>query len=331
MSSSSHVSSALLHRSPGSRCGVVGFVLLGLLLTSTTASADSDAQQWLQRMNHALQHLSYRGYFVFSRGNRMGALMIERGNLDSGGVERLVNLDGPARELVRDRNLVSWRRLQGDKTIRSKQWRTERGLSPLAPIRVEKLQQHYRIELRGSTRIAGRPAVRIAIVPRDRLRFGYRLALDKEYALPLRSRLVDADGKTLSQVLFIKLEVDPALVIDHPVVAKVKPGAGAAYQRDLVPPKWHFSALPEGFSLDVLRRASRKRPGRPVEHFVLTDGLATISVYVDSRRDRSMPKHTRVGATHAVTVQLGEYQVTALGVVPVSTLQAVLQGLKPGG
>ena len=81
------------------------------------------------------------------------------------------------------------------------------GFSPLLPIRTEALTDHYQFELGSSTRVAGRQAQEVHIRPRDTLRYGYSLALDRQHALPLRTVMRDADERLVSQIMFTELTV----------------------------------------------------------------------------------------------------------------------------
>jgi sigma-E factor negative regulatory protein RseB len=56
---------------------------------------------------------------------------------------------------------------------------------------------------------------------------------------------------------------------------------------------------------------------------VLSDGLATVSVYIDETAEISQAFEgaTRSGATHAVARPLAGHQVTVVGEVPQQTVQ----------
>ncbi|MGH8400284.1 MAG: sigma-E factor regulatory protein RseB domain-containing protein, partial [Gammaproteobacteria bacterium] len=78
-------------------------ILLALLLPAAQAGTGSDSPQaWLERMNGALRDLNYQGTFVYLRSDRMETLQVTHRGDDQGGIERIISLTGPKREIVRD-------------------------------------------------------------------------------------------------------------------------------------------------------------------------------------------------------------------------------------
>ena len=61
---------------------------------------------------------------------------------------------------------------------------------------------YYHLAFAGTERIAGRNAQIIAIRPKDSFRYGYRISLDRATAMPLKTQLVDEQGRTMEQILF---------------------------------------------------------------------------------------------------------------------------------
>jgi sigma-E factor negative regulatory protein RseB len=90
---------------------------------------------------------------------------------------------------------------------------------------------------------------------------------------------------------------------------------------------WGFGELPPGFAL-VMRDQWQDAAGRPVEHFVLSDGLASVSVYVEADPQEGLDGGTRIGAVHAAGGRVSGHQVTVVGEVPAVTIQAVLTGVR---
>ena len=61
---------------------------------------------------------------------------------------------------------------------------------------------------------------------------------------------------------------------------------------------WALTDLPAGFDL-VMQDNWRDTGGERVLHFLLTDGLASVSVYVESDPQEGLQGATRIGAVHA--------------------------------
>ena len=69
------------------------------------------------------------------------------------------------------------------------------------------MDQFYLIEALPATHVLGRAARVIAVHPKDQFRFGYRLWLDENTAMPLKTQLCDAHGQVIEQILFARLDM----------------------------------------------------------------------------------------------------------------------------
>ena len=87
-------------RSPCNVSGRFAPAVFMLVLVATSASAD-DAMRWLSRASQAARQLDYVGTIVYQIGPRVESSRVT--HLYDNGLEyaKLVNLDGPAREVVR--------------------------------------------------------------------------------------------------------------------------------------------------------------------------------------------------------------------------------------
>jgi sigma-E factor negative regulatory protein RseB len=73
----------------------------------------------------------------------------------------------------------------------------------------------------------------------------------------------------------------------------------------------------------------------PTEHLVYSDGMASVSVFID-RADVELvaPEGpSRIGAAHAYTTRVGDHVVTAMGEVPLTTVRMIAESveLRQGG
>ncbi|HSH47804.1 MAG TPA: sigma-E factor regulatory protein RseB domain-containing protein, partial [Halomonas sp.] len=71
---------------------------------------------------------------------------------------------------------------------------------------IEHLDARYRFRLASDKRIAGRSAVRVDIEPLDEYRYGRRLWLDTETALPLKQELLDERSRVLETFQLVELD-----------------------------------------------------------------------------------------------------------------------------
>jgi sigma-E factor negative regulatory protein RseB len=73
--------------------------------------------------------------------------------------------------------------------------------------------------------------------------------------------------------------------------------------------------------------------GGPVNHLVYSDGLASVSVFVQQPAAGKKPAEgtTRSGVASAFTTVVEGHQVTAVGEVPPRTLKFIATSIRPAG
>ena len=300
--------------------------LTGLLLLTTAAADDVDPRELLDRMNEAVRDLDYEGRFVVQSGSQLDAMYIVHRVDDGAEKERVVSLTGQPREIIRSGEAVACLTPGSDRHINVGRREHGRTVSPLRGVSAEQLQRFYRMHLLESDRVAGREAHQLLIEPNDDLRFGYRLFIDKETDLPLRSMMLDTSRQVVSQMMFTELRVNRGITPierDLSAMQLARPEEEIVsfdYQR-LSPPAWAFTDLPAGFHLNAHRRTRLPPSGGVREHFIFTDGLATVSVYVQPTDGvATLPGASRLGSANAVGRLVADHEVIAVGEVPTKTL-----------
>lgn len=84
-------------------------LLLAFILWSAGATAAESAMDWLMKMNVAVQNKSYDGIFVYRHGDQLEAMRIVHRSTNGIHRERLVSLNGEAREIIRtDRDVICY-------------------------------------------------------------------------------------------------------------------------------------------------------------------------------------------------------------------------------
>lgn len=303
-----------------------------LAAISTAHAGDREARQWLERMSEALATRNYEGRFFHLRDSRSESMRIFH-RVDKGRVtERLVSLDGSGREIVRDQTEVVFY-LPDRRMVLVEKRTDDATLLAAVPSYNEELEAHYNIERGPFTKALGRRTQVILVQPRDQFRYGYRLWLDDETAMPLKSQLVDRNGKVIEQILFAELNFR-----DRIPAASLKPsitGEGFRWVRQDVQPRlasqqvagWGVIRLPAGFRLMTWRL--QIIGGLPVQHLVYSDGLASVSVFIEPNDSQAQPMRglNKVGAAFAFSRALDGHQVTAVGEVPPVTVEAIAAGV----
>lgn len=299
---------------------------VGVLLSASAVAVADSAHIWLERMNTAVHKSSYEGRFVYQVGDKLDSLYLIHRVHNGEEKERLIVLNGPSREVVRNHQAVAVLK-PGEKAIHAG---TRRKASPfvrLQPLASEQVDKSYDFALLDGSRVAGRESVEIRIKPKDSLRYGYHLFIDKQSYLPLRSIMVDEHANTLSQMMFVDLEVgDSVTTIEHDH-SRLNCARGHAAPMEPVDTqsRWSFSDVPPGFVMSVYRASTKDDM---IEHFVYSDGLASISIYVEPLDETGFEGVSRMGATHAVSINRNAHQLTAVGEAPIATLKYFLNSVE---
>lgn len=314
--------------------------LVALLLASAQAAATPHAaagnelKPLLERMSEALRTLNYAGTLVYLHDNQLESMLIRRSVRGDQEQEHLISLNGVPREVHRDQRAVTCvmpdlRAISVDpRTPGARLW-PRRHLDP------ELLTGHYQLHSLGDSRVAGRLVQVIGIIPKDELRYGYRFYLDEGTGLPLKTDLMDQDARPIEQIMFTSLDLEPPDMtpsqghVEAPDGFRKLRNDPPHPQTPPLPPAWTFQVLPPGFRVQMHNHWVDAE-GQRIEHFLLGDGLAALSLYVETApKEDGLQGGAHVGAINAWGRRLGEHQVTAVGEVPERTVQWVIDSLRP--
>ncbi len=302
------------------------------LLVALPAAAD-EGQEWLDRMAGALADTSYAGEFVCESAGRAERLRIVHRVRDGAVAERLVSLSGNGRELIRDGDEVVVY-LPDQKLAIIERRPADSGLMGALPQFGGEFRPWYEVSYVGREAALLGPAAVVVVRPRDGYRFGYRLWIDEATHMPVRSELSDAASRVIERVRFTLLEFDDAIAdaafepqFDRAKLRWVR----QAPQATGVAPAWHAAQMPPGFRLSVSGLQSMAGTSSPVGHLVFSDGLASVSVFIETPPPGTVPVtgSGRSGVASAFSTIVQGHQVTVVGEVPPDTLKYIATGLTP--
>jgi sigma-E factor negative regulatory protein RseB len=197
----------------------------------------------------------------------------------------------------------------------------------------EHVMSVYDAKLLGRDRVAGVDAQVVKLVPKDAYRFTYKLWADARTGLLLRSQTLDASDHVLEQVAFSQLQTGGAAGDKSAIAAGMRNLSGWTVVRppvatvDMEAQGWQIAPTIAGFrKIREVRRPMAARdagdPPIPVDQAVFTDGLATISVFIEPAEKNTRKEGAgSTGATHVLVKRRGDYWITVLGEVPPATLQ----------
>jgi sigma-E factor negative regulatory protein RseB len=201
---------------------------------------------------------------------------------------------------------------------------------------LERFAPNYGFSIEGTNRVAGKMARLIVIDPKDAFRYGYRLWVDEKTALLLKTELLDNDGKVLEQMMFANIEV-----VDKIPDAMLQPGvSGEKYtwhgkksegaQTQDADPGWRVANLPNGFVVSGQFKQTMPNSDQPADHMIISDGLASISVYIEpfGVESQAFVGASRMGALNVFGAVFEDHQVTVVGEVPQATVEMIAQSIK---
>lgn len=313
--------------------------LLSALLLVVTSGAiaaneepEAGAQRWLESMVEAVRSQTYEGVFVYHYRGKLESMRILHRFHEGVEQERLYALSGSRREIIREGEKVTCVLPDAESVVVNRR-RSANPLADLVPMDVEALRGTYRFDVIGEGRVAGRDAMRVSIEPVDRYRYGYRLWIDRDSRLLLRADLVGSDGEPVEQLMFTEISLRDEL--PERAFSQSVPGNGFTWYRhegESSPvsgdSRWQVTELPPGFELRG-REWVDGEGGTPAEHQLYSDGLATVSVYIE-RKDAGdgFAGSSAMGAVSAFGRVLAGHQVVVVGEVPALTVRMIGRGIE---
>jgi sigma-E factor negative regulatory protein RseB len=312
--------------------------LFGAALCSVFANAvlagqgSDDAQKSLDRMAKAAQTLNYDGTFVYRNGATMQSMRIIHRFGEEGERERLVALSGAAREVIRDRERVTCILPDRQSVVVAKSRQRQFPHSKLFQSG-SGFARYYTLRVAGGERIAGRHTQLVTVEPHDRFRYGYRLWMDQDSGLLLKSELVDEHAEIVEQLVYTNIAL-PESIPDELLEPEIS-GAGYTWYGDekddsaspgsTAEPGWLPTWLPNGFELLDQARDPILSSRDPVEHLLFSDGLASLSIFIERLDTTSEPLDglDNMGAMNAFGSMVDDLQITVVGEVPAATVERV--------
>ncbi len=314
------------------------FGLCAFLVQSQAALAEApgDPLSWLGRIATAGQRLNYTGTFIYQSGRHFETSRITHVADASGEYERLEVLDGSPREVIRSNSEVRCV-LPEQKTIIIDRPGGRRAFPARLPASFASLAENYRVRKGEVSRVAGLDTQLILLEPKDDLRYGHQLWAELESGLLLKARMVDERGEIIEQFTFSDVKIggpiDPEAL--KPRFARegdwrVINAHGSEVSRE--DSGWAMNAALPGFTLSSIVRRPLGRDRGEALHLVYSDGMASISVFVepmgtDGGRAGLGPLAT--GAINIYKRRVDGHLVTALGEVPLRAVKRLGDGISP--
>lgn len=293
---------------------------------------------WLLRMHDAaMKKRSYIGTLVQSSPQTISSARIWHTCDGAQQMERIETLTGAPRSTFRHNDkLVTF--LPEAKLVRVEKREQIGGFPELLKPGVGSIPEFYGVKTLGAERIAGLDADVVQLVPKDSLRFGYRIWTEKKSSLVLKLQTLDAGGAVLEQAAFSELQLDAPVKmekllqmmaategykVDQAAIVKTTAAAEGWQMKLPVPGFKSISCYKRGAASGQASASNAALHGEPTFQWLFSDGLATVSLFVE---DFDKTRHTQEGmitsgATHTLLKRMNEFWLTAVGEVPPQTLK----------
>lgn len=308
------------------------------------ATDKREGEAWLRKVQSAAQKLNYSGTFVYQQANQMRTSRITHLLEGRNEIEKLEILDGKPREFVRNNDQVicyvpEARTLLIEKRMAPEVFPAILATSP------EQIGEFYNVRKGEAGRVAGQDCQSIILEPKDKLRYGYRLWVDKSSGLLLRAQTLNEQNEVVEQISFTQISIGN---IDRNRAKPSYTNTSGWHVENAVMQQanlsgWTVKSLPSGFKKirevkrlvsDTIQpsaasgQASIQPQQREVAQMVFSDGLAAISVFIEpgtqSRTEGSMQQ----GAMNIIGKRYGDFWLTIVGEVPAAAIRQVANSIE---
>lgn len=304
--------------------------LPGLVLAASDA-ASNEAFGWLQKMANAARQANYQGIFIYQSGNNLETARITHVVDEDGEHEKIEALDQAPRELVRNNDEVLCY-FPDSRSVVVERRKPKKSFPALLPISASDLSRNYSARLGGQERVSGYECQVVSLEPKDSLRYGYRFWADMASGLIVRATMLNEKGEPIDQYTFTHLSIGGK--IDKEELKPRIAGKRLIWRQETssetaAESTWAVKQLPAGFR--KVMESRRTMPGKknPVTHSVYSDGLATVSLFVEPLEDATRQRQgvSGQGPINVYSRTLPDAQITVLGEVPPAAVKQIAHSI----
>jgi sigma-E factor negative regulatory protein RseB len=314
--------------------------VLALLLPVSLVA--QEPQRLLLQMADAIEKLNYKGTLVYLQAGEAETFRVFHRVEGGQATEKVVALNGDGVEIIRTPSEVICVFPDKRRVVVEQRNSSKSELSLLRanlPKYTPSIASSYALRFIGEDRVANRTALLLAIDPADDYRYGYRLWLDSESSMPLKIELREiATDVPVEELFFTSISLLDSLrkelvepTVDTDDFSWVRRGDTDDHlSAPLADIRWRAVSLPAGFMETAAKLEYLTEPSGPRTHLVYSDGLASVSVFVDVgvAASEQVEGLTSVGATNAYSLMVDGFLVTAMGEVPAQTVQLIATSME---
>ena len=292
--------------------------------------SEMTGQQWLEKMSHAMETYNYHGTVAFFKSGRLDTMKYFHATNEGLQQERLLSLNSPMREVIREGGKVSCVFKKSNKVVVNHRPVSGSFIVDL-PTDFSASNSVYQFSLKGEESVAMLPSRVISIEAKDPYRYSRKIWIDKQFFLPLKIEVYDLSGARLEQVVFTDLQVVENLAIvradSNIEITNIKhihqEESSAVEMAGFV-----LENVPAGFQTIFFTRMNRSNSEQAVDHLLLSDGFSSISVYRELKEENIQLGLQTLGTVNSFTHVIDDFEITVMGEVPAETVQFIAQGIK---
>jgi sigma-E factor negative regulatory protein RseB len=331
---------------------IIGLVFCGISFAShgqttptaktTPTAEEQDILKILRSVQVAAKKQSYAGTFVYQQGNQIRTSKITHGFDGDTEVEKLEILDGKPREYVRRNGEVSCY-LPDSKVIQVEKNLTQEEFPALLNHNAQLLPLSYIIKKAQMSRVAGAECQVLQFTPKDTSRYAYHLCVEKNTGLLLGAQTLNSRSEVIEQIAFTQISIGEV------EKSRLKPTFQNTSQWKIenltvqanVNSGWQVKSLPSGFkkTLETKRLIPISGGGsgsgsggaeslHQVVQMMFSDGLATISVFIEPNLGNRAEGSLQQGAMTIMGKKQGENWLTVVGEVPQAAIKQVISSIQ---
>ncbi|MBI3525842.1 MAG: MucB/RseB C-terminal domain-containing protein [Betaproteobacteria bacterium] len=307
---------------------------LAFILSLPVQAQQQDGLYWLGRVVSAAHKLNYSGTFVYRNHGQEETSRITH-LVDAGNeIERLEVLDGSPREVIRNNDEV--RCYLPDSRVLIVEKRSHgRTFPALLSASLGGLAEHYSIRKGPISRVAERESQMVFLEPKDDLRYGQQLWVDVNTGLLLKVGMMNERNQAIETFAFTQLQIGGNIqreMLKSKFLAQSKNWrvhyvrATPSRAEDAA---WLFKVQLPGFR--KLAGMSYQSPSDSAANFhvVFSDGLAAISVFIETLPEKPELGALSMGAINVYRRAVGKNLLVVMGEVPQATLKKLGDGIEP--
>lgn len=305
-------------------------ILAGVLASQCVpVKAEESAHTLLDKMWQADKGASFSGRFVYSNGSHVETMHIERHSSNGFLSERLVSSTGGISDVRKDEHFVY--RIDPSSKLILLSSSTEVSAEASDKNTAHASLDAYEISIKGFDVVAEHLCQIVVLLPKDSLRYGYGFCIEPGTGVLLSSRAFNQNGETVEQMVFTQVSLDSPGALSPSLQQLERNGYKRQKAKLAVSPihkklAWTMLAVPAGFELAEEGERLLPENGEVVRHLLFSDGIASVSVFVQHAPSLSADKKSLSGGLSILSRQQGDYRVVFMGEVPMDTLHLMADG-----